>query len=116
MEWSRAWLLVNLSRAAEMQGDCQGAQKPESGSVGGERPCGCLGDGSWHVGKKERRRSDMLGAFRAAERFCHAFDRYRGGRSLSLAAGSGDLSNLRWGLHRPLTAWRYGQETFSYRF
>ena len=87
MEGSRARLLVNLSRAAEMQGDCQGAQKPESGSVGGKRPRGCSGDGSWHVGKKERRRSDMLGAFRAEERFCHAFDRYRERRARAWLPG-----------------------------
>ena len=115
MEWSRARLLVNLSRAAEMQGDCQGAQKPESGSVGGKRPCGCLGDGSWHVGKKERRRSDTLGAFRAEKRFCHAFDRYRergarawlpGWRSVKSAVQTAS----------PLTAWRYKLEAFSSRF
>ena len=55
----------------------------------------------WHVGKRERRRSDVLGAFRAAKRFCHAFDRYREGGGSSLAAGNGDLSKLRWGLHHP---------------
>ena len=55
----------------------------------------------WHVGKRERRRSDVLGVFRAAKRLRHAFDRYREGGGLSLAAGSGDLSELRWRLHHP---------------